>query len=142
MDDIVELKFTLPMPYIGVTKKLMSMNLYRNMFYQALNNFKKKYAKQIADIIDRDKRILFDHIDRLEYQLNFVPTKKGNPKKVDLVNIGSMVDKVFSDVLVSLVMIDDDSIEFVDNVSFKANCFAEETNIEVTVRGKVKEYKW
>jgi hypothetical protein len=49
----------------------------------------------------------------LAYEFHFV-----GKKRVDIANIGTIVDKVFSDCLVEVGIIRDDSLEFVRKVSF------------------------
>lgn len=102
----------LPMPYYKKdSKALLSLNVYRNLHHHLLNKFKIEYGAKLKDIIkDLDK--ITEPIT-LEYDFHFI-----GRKRVDLVNIGCMVDKVFSDCLVELGIIEDDSISYVKKVKF------------------------
>jgi len=62
------------------------------------------------------------------------PTKKNKPRRIDLTNVLSMVDKVFSDVLVSKSWIKDDDIASIGSINFKAEPYAEESYVEVNIK--------
>ena len=100
------IEIEIPMPYYKKGEALMSMNIYRNMMGIALNNFKKKYGKQLAEVLKE--------LDPIEtpIQLTYIIVFKGARRR-DTNNIASMIDKVFSDVLTQLKLIPDDNYEFV-----------------------------
>lgn len=125
----------LPMPYYK-GKALMSMNVYRNMHHYQLNNFKTEYGAKLKKIMqDYDK---LETPLALHYELHF----KGS-KKRDVMNIASMVDKVFSDVLVQLKLIPDDDYENVHKVTVKGFGNAEEDRCIVRISEAVKvEYDY
>ena len=126
----------LPLPYYkSNSKALMSVNVYRNLFHYALSKFKKEYGSIIAQVISEHSEQEFSSL-RASYVLHTKSTKAGKPKKYDLVNILSMVDKVFMDELVKAKWIKDDCVEFVDDVRFKANPYSERDYIEVVLEEK------
>jgi hypothetical protein len=76
-----------------------------------LNKFKHDYGNSIKELL-KDIDAINEPI-RLVYEFHFI-----GKKRVDIANIGCMVDKVFSDCLVEVGIIPDDSTEFVQKVSF------------------------
>ena len=110
---LIELE--LPAPYYkSGSNALMSLNVYRNLHHHLLNKFKREYGDKIKDLL-KD----FDPIETsisLSYELHF----KGN-KRVDVMNVGSIIDKVFSDCLVESGLIKDDSVGYVTRVSFSGS---------------------
>jgi hypothetical protein len=100
------------MPYYkSGSKALMTINTYRNLHHHFLAKFKREYGDTIKSLlVDIDP---IQNPVKLDYQFYF----KGN-KKIDVGNVGAMVDKVFSDCLVELGILKDDSLEYVNKVSY------------------------
>lgn len=113
----------------------MSMNIYRNAHHRVAHKFKVEYAKVIRlelnkfDITKMRKVVL-------EYHLYFKPTAKGKAKRIDLMNIGSMIDKVVSDELTNIGFTDDDSIEHIAKVTFFAHPYSSSDYCKVVIRGE------
>lgn len=123
----------LPMPYYKSTgKALMSVNVYRNMNPYLLSTFKREYGEILSEVLSKYDLTKFKYL-KATYELRTEPTKKGKAKKVDMVNILSMVDKVFMDILVKDGWLEDDTVEFVYYVKFIAKPYAEKTQILVTL---------
>lgn len=118
----------LPMPYYKKNSKaLMTMNVFRNLHPHLLNKFKIEYGSKLKDIISSLDPITSKIT--LEYEFHFI-----GRKKIDLVNIGCVVDKVFSDCLVELGVIQDDSIQFLGKVSFIGSLGHNEMRCSVKIR--------
>lgn len=106
------IKLELPLPYYKKNSKaLMTMNTYRNLHHHLLNKFKVEYGDKLKEII-RSLDTITEPIS-LVYEFHFV-----GRKRIDLVNVGVAVDKVFSDCLVELGIIQDDSIGYLNKVTF------------------------
>jgi len=98
---------------VPITKKKMgSLNLngYRNLHYFTLNKMKKyihswmqeqKIEKKVAPPVE------------LLYTI-YMPNKR----KIDLLNVGSIVDKFCSDSLVSVGVLTDDNTDYIKKVTF------------------------
>jgi len=126
----------LPMPYYKTNSKaLMSMNVYRNAHFAILSKFKASYGdlcrESMAKLDERQLELLM-----VTYELHTKPTKAGKPKIVDMMNVLSMVDKTFMDILVVDKWIIDDSIEHINYVRFKADAFSERDYISVILEEK------
>lgn len=89
----------------------LNLNTYRNAHYRLLNNakiaFKTQLERSLPDIVICQKV-------RLEYTI-FMPTKRG----YDVANVGSILDKFTSDVLVECNILHDDNFNYVDSVCYK-----------------------
>ena len=118
----------LPMPYYKKNSKaLMTMNTYRNLHHHFLNKFKIEYGNKLKEIISSLDPITTKIT--LEYEFHFV-----GRKKIDLVNVGCAVDKVFSDCLVELGVIEDDSIQYLNRVTFTGSLGKESMRCFVTIK--------
>lgn len=140
-------KFSLPLPYKSQrdnrrSNELMTVNTQRQLHYKSLNEFKMLYGNKLNNLIPlRHPKI--NKATRLTYVLHIKPTKgkpiKANPyrgsepKNIDLVNLLSVVDKVFADELVKSNILVDDSIKYVQEVVFKVNPWADKEYVETTV---------
>jgi hypothetical protein len=125
------IKVILPLPYYkSKGKALMSVNVYRNAHYHTLSRFKREYGEICSEAMSDYDLSKFSSL-KVVYVMNTTPTKQNKPKKVDMVNILSMIDKVLMDILVKDGWIDDDSIKYVRDVRFKSNPYSTENNIEV-----------
>lgn len=105
-------QFRLP-TYVNVSAKVvkaLNLNVYRNLHHFHLNNQKQTFHEQVkASLAGLPK---FEKIC-LHYQI-FAPTKA----RLDTMNVGSIVDKYFSDTLVEAKKIFDDNYNHVVFVSF------------------------
>lgn len=126
--EIKMIRLELPLPYYKANSKaLLTLNVYRNLHHHFLNKFKIEYGNKLKDII-KDLDPITVPV-RLEYELHFI-----GKKRVDLINIGCMIDKVFSDCLVELGVIQDDSIQFVQKVTFIGSLNNEEMKCFVSIK--------
>jgi len=141
----MRLSYSLPLPFKSQAKKrrsdaLMTLNVYRNLHFQSLNSFKQSYGVLIKEQLPTSRK--FDCIS-IKYILNLKPTagkptkadpyRGSKPRNIDLTNVLTMVDKVNQDVLVSSGIIPDDTIRYVQLVSFEVKPFASEDSITVIV---------
>jgi len=139
--------FTIPLPYKSQAKKrksdaLMTINVQRNLHYIAAANFKRNYGELCKKAI-QEANIKPMKYASLSYTIHTQPTKgkptvkdpyRGSqPKQVDLLNVGAVVDKVMSDALVELGIIPDDSIRHVSKITFYSDPWAEEEYITVAI---------
>lgn len=118
----------IPLPYYKKNSKaLMTVNTYRNLHHHFLATFKREYGEKLKSLLLHIDPI--DSVIQLDYQFHF----KGK-KKIDVSNVGSMVDKVFSDCLVEYGVIQDDSIQYVRKVSFVGydNAIADKCIVKIT----------
>ena len=128
---------TIPMPYYKKNSKaLFSLNVYRNAKYFLQNKFKKEYG----DII-KAELLKFDSpkINKLSirYVLHFKPTSSGIPRRVDLSNIASVVDKTFCDCLQELSWVDDDDISHIQKITYQAEPYSSKEYIEVIINANM-----
>jgi len=118
----------------GVRKKkttYINLNLYRNAVGMVINNQKKAFKALIIE--DFKKTFADDTFERcvLEYRL-FLPDKRGR----DVANVCSIIDKFYSDVLVTEGKIEDDNYKFIPKVTYMLGGTDEtgEGYVTVTVR--------
>lgn len=106
-----ELKMQVPI-YIKVGKKNYSLNLnvYRNMHHHVSNNIKQQFKNVVGwSLIGRK-------FNKIEIEYTVFP-KVNRP--YDVSNICAIVDKFFSDALVSVGAIEDDNFNFIPKVTYK-----------------------
>lgn len=98
---------------VPVTKRKsfsLNLNIYRNAHYQTLNKAKTVFTDSV---ITRLREIPIQAKIALTYTI-FFP----NNRKADISNIGSIVDKFFSDALVDAGVIPDDNYTYLPVVQF------------------------
>lgn len=88
----------------------LNLNIYRNAHYQTLNKAKTVFTD---NVITRLRKIPVQKKIALTYTI-FFP----NNRKADISNIGSIVDKFFSDALVDAGIIPDDNYTYLPHVQF------------------------
>ena len=88
----------------------LNLNIYRNAHYQTLNKAKTTFTDSV---ITRLRKIPAQTKIALTYTI-FFP----NNRKADISNIGSIVDKFFSDALVDAGVIPDDNYIYLTHVQF------------------------
>lgn len=88
----------------------LNLNIYRNAHYQTLNKAKTTFTDSV---ITRLRKIPTQAKIALTYTI-FFP----NNRKADISNIGSIVDKFFSDALVDAGVIPDDNYTYLTHVQF------------------------
>lgn len=122
-----EFKVKLPLRIRSSKKKLTALNLnvYRNLHHRSAHAQKINFA-EIAKKLLKDIPAL-GRIT-LHYEI-FVQTKR----RLDIMNVGSIVDKYFSDCLTDYGVIEDDDNTHLDFVSFGFGGLVEEEYILVTI---------
>ena len=123
------IQITLPLPrYRRKGKsKLLTLNDYRNMHYAISNNAKHEYANTAWLHLRPHRKKRYNRIS-IEYVLYF-----DTGHRRDIGNVGSITDKFFSDALVDSGIIDDDSQQYVTEVSFRYGGIGPE-RVEITIK--------
>lgn len=98
------------------TRKALNLNIYRNLHHHSLSNQKQNFHEEVKKLlggISKAQKIW------IHYQV-FAPTRG----RLDTMNVGSIVDKYFSDTLVEAKIIEDDDYEHVvfNSFSFGGVC--------------------
>lgn len=113
-------QFVLELPWTEFTnmkktkKDGLNLNLYRNLYYRALSAQKNNFHERISKLI-KDMGIPPLGTVWLHYEIH--PSNLG---RVDTMNVGSVVDKFFSDTLTKTGVIEDDDYT---RVVFNSFCF-------------------
>jgi len=81
-------------------RKGLNLNIYRNLHHHSLNTQKQNFHEDVKHLVENLPKAAKIWI---HYQI-FAPTKG----RLDTMNVGSVVDKYFSDTLVEAGMIEDD----------------------------------
>jgi len=108
----------------------LNLNAYTQIAVQTFrrNAVKQKYQGEIAQVLSLIPRLTASKIE-LTYEI-WMPTKR----RVDLMNVGSIVDKFVSDALVHAGVIMDDNIDVIPEVHFKyAGVDKERPRADVTI---------
>lgn len=93
-------------------RKALNLNVYRNLHYHSLNNQKQNFHEEVKKLLGKIPRA---NKVWVHYQI-FAPTNG----RLDTMNVGSIVDKYFSDTLVEAKVIPDDNYE---HMVFNSFCF-------------------
>lgn len=99
--------------YVNVSKKTTkacNLNVYRNLHHHHLNTQKKNFKDEVSPVVSQLPRM--DKI-WIHYKI-FAPTAR----TLDTMNVGSIVDKYFSDALTELGRIPDDNYKHIVFSSF------------------------
>lgn len=138
---------TIPLPYKSQAKNrrsdaLMTVNVQRNLHYNAAANFKRNYGILCRQAVEEAKLTPMGHV-AITYTIHTKPTKgsptvkepyRGSlPKQIDLLNVGAVIDKVMSDVLVDMGIIPDDSIRHVQRLTFHTDPWADSEFVTVAI---------
>ena len=112
------IKMSMPLyVQLGKTKKAkkyhINLNNYRNYFRHVSNNVKKKYQDIAIEVVEDSEFFQANRVE-LKYILY-----RGDKRKVDLANVLSLHDKFFSDAMVWLQVIPDDSTDHIEKVVYK-----------------------
>lgn len=102
-DVVDEYKIKIP-TYVKVSKKLIkacNLNIYRNLHFYQLDQQKKNFKKEVEPLL---KNKPFATTIWVHYEIF---ASRNN--RIDCMNIGSVIDKYFSDVLVECGKIPDDN---------------------------------
>lgn len=126
--------FTLVLPWTEFAnqkqtkKEALNLNVYRNLYYRALSAMKKNFEARAVRLIRGEGIPLLGKV-WLHYEIH--PNQKG---RVDTMNVGSIVDKFFSDSLTAAGIIEDDDYTKVVFNSFSFGCVVKgEAFVKVTI---------
>ena len=131
MDDSVPTQRTfqirLPMRIATSKRKLdaLNLNVYRNLHHRSLHSQKKNFSREVGKLV---KELPFMETITLHYDI-YPKTKR----RLDIMNVGSIVDKYFSDTLVEEGVIPDDDLKHVTFVSFGFGGLSEQEYVLVTI---------
>lgn len=103
----------------------LNMNVYRNLHFHSLN-YQKKAFKELVEPLLRD----LPRMEQIELRYQIFPKTK---RLFDVVNVGSIVDKYFSDALSELKIIPDDNYRHIPDVRIGFGGFADEEYVLVTI---------
>lgn len=99
--------------YVNVsksTKKAVNLNIYRNLHYHHLNTQKQNFEEEAMKLLA--------HVPRAELIAIHYTINASRNGRLDTMNVGSIVDKYFSDTLVAAGKIPDDDYKHVVFNSF------------------------
>ena len=103
----------------------LNLNQYRNTHYQILNKAKHSFKECLASQIEA-----LPNFEKVALHYIIFPKTK---RRFDLANIGSVVDKFFSDALVELGKLPDDNYQYVQSVSFSFGEVSINPRVEVHI---------
>lgn len=104
----------------------LNLNVFRNLHFYKLNHQKKAFQSFMKPLLSGIPPM---ETIRLEYQLN---PKGGH--RLDMMNVGSIVDKFFSDALVENGIIPDDDYKHLDKATFSfGRLCPEDPHVLVTI---------
>jgi hypothetical protein len=104
----------------------LNLNVFRNLHFYKLNHQKKAFQVFVKPLLSGIPPM---ETIRLEYQLN---PKGGH--RLDMMNVGSIVDKFFSDALVENGIIPDDDYKHLDKATFSfGRLCPEDPHVLVTI---------
>lgn len=128
--------FTLVLPWTEFAnqkhtkKEALNLNVYRNLYYRALAAMKNNFHVRAMRLIQEAGIPPLGKV-WLHYEIH--PNQKG---RVDTMNVGSIVDKFFSDSLTGAGIIEDDDYT---RVVFNSFCFGAVVKGEAFVRVTITE---
>lgn len=113
---MAEFTFSLPITIPRPRSRDLPLNLneYRNAHYQTLNNMKIKFKEEVSAI--DEIKVLLPKLNRIELHYILYPKTR---RACDVANVLSIVDKFFSDALVELGKLEDDSYHFLPKVTYE-----------------------
>lgn len=91
-------------------KKAINLNVYRNLHHHHLNKQKTNFHEEVKPLL----RTLKGWQEIAIHYTIFAPTKQ----RLDTMNVGSVLDKYFSDTLVEAGKLPDDNYNHIKHVSF------------------------
>ena len=99
---------------VPITKRKMgslNLNTFRNYHYQILNKMKKYMHQWVKD--NQPKQLKITPPVELTYTIY-----RSSKRRVDLLNVGSIVDKMVSDAIVLIGILPDDNTDYIKRVTF------------------------
>jgi hypothetical protein len=120
-----DLPMRIPINRRGEVESL-NLNVYRNLHFYKLSAIKKNFHKLVVPMVKSLPRM-----DAIHLHYRVFPRTKG---RLDTMNVGSIVDKFFSDVLVEAGVIEDDDYTRVVFNSFEFGAVCKDNpHVEVTI---------
>lgn len=114
----VAFEIEVPLPsYATKTKKgirkqtTLSLNAYRNLNYHVLNKIKQDYGVLYYTLLNGQKPL------STPISIKYTLFMKSSGR--DLMNYGSMIDKIFCDAMKKKCLYYDDNVKYLTEVSFK-----------------------
>ncbi len=129
---MAEYSFSLPIVIARPRSRDLPLNLneYRNAHYQTLNNMKIKFKEEVSAI--DEIKVLLPKLNRIELHYTLYPKTR---RACDVANVLSIVDKFFSDALVELGKLEDDSYHFLPKVTYEFGCVDKDNpRADVTIK--------
>lgn len=111
-------------------KEALNLNVYRNLYFRALSAMKKNFEARAKKLIQKKN---IPSLGRIWLHYEIFPNQRG---RVDTMNVGSIVDKFFSDSLTNAKIIEDDDYT---KVVFNSFCFGAVVKGEAFVRVHIIE---
>lgn len=106
-------------------KQALNLNVYRNLHFRSLSSQKNKFFKIAEKLL---KRIPPLGVVTLHYTV--CPSSKG---RLDIMNVGSIVDKYFSDAMTTVGVVEDDDYTHITDVSFEFGGIVKEEYVLVVI---------
>lgn len=125
VDPVFKLKLPMRIKTSSKKKQALNLNVYRNLHFRSLDAQKKMFYK-IAKKLLRGIPPL--GVITLHYEV-FPQTKR----RLDIMNVGSIIDKYFSDSLTECGIIEDDDYTHIPQVSFAFGGLVKSEHLLVTI---------
>ena len=106
-------------------KEALNLNIYRNLHHYSLAYQKKSFHAAVSPLLKG-----LPHMNKISLHYEICPKTK---RRMDIMNIGSIVDKYFSDSLVEEKIIPDDDYNHVKHISFSFGGIVLTENVLVTI---------
>ncbi len=106
-------------------RQALNLNVYRNLHFRSLSAQKNEFYEVAKKLLQGIPPL---GIITLHYEV-YVETKR----RLDIMNVGSIVDKYFSDTLTSEGIIEDDDFKNIPSVSFAFGGFVDKEHVLVTI---------
>jgi hypothetical protein len=121
--------FTLDLPMRTQASKkkktAVNLNVYRNLHHRSLHAQKKKFEEAATKLLREIPKL---GVITLHYEV-FVETRR----RLDVMNVGSIVDKYFSDTLTEVGIIEDDDWKHLPKATFSYGGLVKKEHVRVTI---------
>ncbi len=130
-------KIEIELPLPKIERKILSLNVYRNLNHWAKNKAKRNYAQIVCLELRPFRSVKFD-TPVITYTL-FSKTKR----RRDLSNFCSIIDKFFCDALVDMNMIEDDDCTHLQEINYRFGGYGEDKVVVVVeeLKEEIKKQK-
>jgi hypothetical protein len=106
-------------------KTALNLNVYRNLHYRKLSKLKINFSNLMRDLLKN-----IPPLGKVRLHYSICPRTRG---LLDISNVGSIVDKFFSDSLSDHGIIEDDNYKYLDHVSFSFGGICNTEHVLVTI---------